>query len=1073
MVGKKLSHYTIQEEIGRGGMGVVYRAHDDQLDRDVAIKVLTPGSLSDEAAQKRFRTEALSLARLNHPNIATVHEFGSEDGIDFLVTEYIAGSMLDASLARGALPISEVVRLGTQLADGLAAAHEQGIVHRDLKPANLRLTGDGRLKILDFGLAQFAPRASEAGKTVTMTGASDVMGTLPYMAPEQLSGEMPDARTDIWSAGAVLYEMATGKRPFAGKTQALLINSILTQSPQSPRKHNAEVTAELDAVILKALARDRAARYQNAAGLRSDLTGPTAGISGPIAAGVQGGSPWWWIALAVAVMVAAAAGYLLLHRGQALKSTGANRRRTVAVMGFKNLSGNPEKAWLSTALSEMLTTDLSQGDQLRTIPGESVAMMKASLALPEADSFSRETLGRIRQNVGSDDVIVGSYVPVGDGQLRVDLRLQDAATGETLGSISEKGNESEIDSIVNKVGGELRAKLGAEPLSDAQSALVRASLPSNPEAARLYSQGLQRLRWFDALKARDLLEKATELDPNHAPTHSALAEAWSILGYDSKAKEQAKQALELSSRFSKEERELIEGRAHEVLGESAKAVESYRSLWEFFPDNVDYALFLIRSQVAAGRGEDAVRVLADLRKLNVSGADAARIDLAEASVASSLSDFKRDADLAGQAVEKGKTVGANLVVAQALALEADALERMGEAPQKTIALTNEARELYLAAGDRRAAARTLLSVGDALYDEGDYEGAKRQFEDALPVFREVGAEKSIRATEERIGNVHYSQGKLLEAKSDYEEALRYDREINDPFGLSSDYGNLANVLDGLGDLQGALKMQLDSLDAFNAIGDRRGASATLNNLGNLFVEMGNLGEARKYFDQSLAMTREIAYRRGEPYPMAGIGDTMLYGGDLAGARKQYEQTVAMCQEMKDEDFLAQQKVGLAFISLNEKKYSDGAALARDAAGQYEKTNSTNAVWAEAILARNLLAAGSVEESKIVVAKAADVAKQAAGQAPRYEVAMAEARVKAKTGKADEGRKELEAALASARKFGYRTYEYQIRLAMVEIEMASGAAAAKSQLRDLERDARAHGALLVANQARALAQGSGG
>src|SRR5580692_5711158 len=183
---QRLSHYRIMEKIGSGGMGVVYRAHDEQLDRDVAIKVLPSGSLADDAARKRFRKEALSLARLNHPNIATVHEFGSDDGVDFIVTEYIAGMTLDAKVAGGALPATDVFRLGLQLAQGLAAAHQQGIVHRDLKPGNLRLTPDGRLKILDFGLAQLAPEASEEGLTATLTNSQQVTGTLPYMAPEQL-----------------------------------------------------------------------------------------------------------------------------------------------------------------------------------------------------------------------------------------------------------------------------------------------------------------------------------------------------------------------------------------------------------------------------------------------------------------------------------------------------------------------------------------------------------------------------------------------------------------------------------------------------------------------------------------------------------------------------------------------------------------------------------------------------------------------------------------------------------------------------------------------------------------------
>src|SRR5208337_530076 len=232
-------------------------------------------------------------------------------------------------------------------------------------------------------------------------------------------------------------------------------------------------------------------------------------------------------------------------------------------------------------------------------------------------------------------------LPLGNGVLRLDLRMQDAVAGETLATVSEKGNESEIDTLVGKAGAELRAKLGIAALSDEQSAVVRTSLPSNPEAARLYAEGLQKLRLFDALAARDLLEKSVALDPGHAPAHSALAQAWATLGYDDKAREQAKRALELSPKFSREERLLIEGRAHEILAEQPAAIENYRALWQFFPDRVDYGLFLIRAQINAGRGSDAESTLADVRKLPVSDADAARIDLSDGSIAMSQSDYKR------------------------------------------------------------------------------------------------------------------------------------------------------------------------------------------------------------------------------------------------------------------------------------------------------------------------------------------------------------------------------------------------------------------------------------------------
>ncbi|HZD47881.1 MAG TPA: serine/threonine-protein kinase, partial [Silvibacterium sp.] len=559
-----MSHYRIVDQIGSGGMGVVYLAHDEHLDRDVAIKILFPGLLSDATARKQFRKEALSLARLNHPNIATVHEFGTQNGSDFLVTEHIAGTNLDALIAPGPVSTDEILRLGMQLAEGLGAAHQQGIVHRDLKPGNLRLTTDGRLKIIDFGIAQFLHQPDKLGSTETVSQLPEISGTLPYMAPEQLRGERTDTRSDIWSAGAVLYELATGKRPFAESNAAVLINAIQNRAPVPPTQLNPVLPQGLGQVILKALEKDPAHRYQSASELGADLKRLSSHTSAIPASRWKRRRLWLALAIALSVVaiVAAIGGYYFHHRNsipEAVSST-VNRRRTVAVLGFKNLSGKPEDSWLSTALSEMLTTELSQGNQLRTIPGESVAKMKLSLSLADADSFSRPTLHRIRQNLGSDDVVLGSYLPLGDGQLRLDLRLQDAAAGETLLSVSEKGKVSEIDQLVSSAGAELRAKLGIAALSPVQSAAVKASLPSNPEAARLYSEGLQRLRFFDALSAANLLKQAVALDPEHASTYSALAEAWNTLGYESRAKDQATRALALSAQLPREERLLIEGR---------------------------------------------------------------------------------------------------------------------------------------------------------------------------------------------------------------------------------------------------------------------------------------------------------------------------------------------------------------------------------------------------------------------------------------------------------------------------------------------------------------------------------
>jgi serine/threonine protein kinase/tetratricopeptide (TPR) repeat protein len=1081
MLNQTLSHYRIVEQIGAGGMGVVYRARDEQLERDVAIKVLPPGALADDLARKRFRKEALSLARLNHPNIATVHEFGSQGDVDFLVIEFIPGLTLDAKLARGPLSTKEVIDLGLQLMQGLAAAHEQGLVHRDLKPANLRITPDGRLKILDFGLAQLTPHASEQGQTVTLTKSQDVTGTLPYMAPEQLRGEVTDARSDIWSAGAVLYEIACGKRPFVQGNQPLLINAILNQSPDPPRKTDgAAISPGLQQIIFKALDKDPGHRYQSARELGVDLERLSIGsspvvvpefVDQPSAHSLP--SKRYLLAGGIALLLALAiAGYFLIHRKNppASIAPARNHRRSVAVLGFKNLAGKPEQAWLSTALSEMLTTELSQGDELRTVPGESVAQMKRSLSLPDADSFGQETLTRIRENIGTDDVVVGSYVPLADGVIRVDLRLQDTGAGDILAVVSEKGSASQIDELVGKAGAELRAKLGVAALSDVESASVRATLPSNPQAAQLYSEGLEKLRLFDALAARTLLEKAATLDPNHAPTHSALADAWSLLGYDEKAEQQAKQALDLSSSFSREDRLLIEGQYRALTKDWPGAMSSYRALWEFFPDRVDYGLLMVRAQIRANHANDAIATVAELRKLPLSKGEIARVDLAEATVAAARNDYKLQQSAAEKAAQEGIAIGANLFVAGALREEGSAWQRMGQ-QEKSQALIEQARGLYIAAGDRNGAAVCLLLTGDSIYDEGHFEQARKLFEQALPVFQETADQRHLRGTMERIGNSYYDQGNLLVGKSYYERALRIDLDLKETSNLASDYGNIANALDALGDLAGSRKMQEQSLAIFQKSTERRGEATTLGNLGGLMVEMGDPEGAKKYFEQALSIMREISFRVGEPYPTAGLADAMMMEGDLDGARQQYEAALKLSQAAHQDDHAAQVQTALARVALEEKRFGDGEALARGAIVTFDKDNAAdNGAWARAILARNLMGEGKLPEAQTLAAQALTLAQQSVSQPQHFEATLADARVKAKAGKTSEAEKELDAILISTRKSGYRAFEYEARLTQAEIELQAHSPLAKPHLAALEKDARDHGLLLVANHAAALSQG---
>ena len=274
--GQLLGHYRLIEQIGAGGMGVVFRAHDEQLQRDVAVKILPTGLFADDATRKQFRKEALAVGKLSHPNIAMAFDFGDEGGIDYLVTEYIPGVNLDQMLAQQAPPQKTVLELGIQLASGLEAAHRENVIHRDLKPGNIRVNPDGQLKILDFGLAKLV-EPIEVAETANLNTSLSLSGTMPYMAPELLRAEAADARSDIWAAGAVLYEMATGKRAFPDRQPSLLIDAILHYDPVRPSLLNPEVSPALEAVILKAMDREPDLRYQSARELKADLDSDTRG----------------------------------------------------------------------------------------------------------------------------------------------------------------------------------------------------------------------------------------------------------------------------------------------------------------------------------------------------------------------------------------------------------------------------------------------------------------------------------------------------------------------------------------------------------------------------------------------------------------------------------------------------------------------------------------------------------------------------------------------------------------------------------------------------------------------------
>jgi tetratricopeptide (TPR) repeat protein/tRNA A-37 threonylcarbamoyl transferase component Bud32 len=1077
MIGRTLGHYHILEEIGSGGMGIVYRARDSKLSRDVALKVLATGAPTDETTRRRFRKEALALSQLNHPNIATVYDFDSEGAVDWLVMELVAGNTLSQKLLFGAVAEQELTEIALQIAGALEEAHDRGIVHRDLKSSNIMVTPRGLVKILDFGLALLMPPVEDPGRTRTLSEIVGVAGTIPYMSPEQVLGDKIDVRSDLYSLGVVLYELVAGRRPYVETNEARLIDAILHRTPAPPRELNPAVSPRLEEIILKLLEKKPGLRHQSAKELAHDLRQLKTTTVPPVTHRPH--SRRWAIVAAVgvlAVLLALVGRKLLVqHRPvqTAKPSTPAVSiapRRAIAVLGFKNISGRLESDWLSMAFSEMLTTELAAGGQLRAIPGENIARMRADLALLHAESYGKETLDRIRNNLGTDLVVLGSYLAVGGSsqkEVRLDLRLQDAVAGETLALVSEKGTEAGLLDLISRAGARLRAELRVGDLTPNESEAVKASLPSNPEAARLYSRGLAKLRLFDAQGARQMIERAITLEPKHALAHAALAAAWATLGYDGKANQEARNAFDLSGQLPREQRLAVEARYRTIARDWPKAVETYKVLFTFFPDNLDYGLHLATAQTSSGNGRGTLETIDSLRKLPPPAREDPRIDLAEALAANSLSDFKRSQQAAAQAVSSGESKGARSLAAQGHLLQGQAHWKLGNL---NLALTSfeKARQLYAAAGDRWGVANSVMNRGVILSDQGDLTSARQSFEESLATYRQMGNKKGIAAVLASTAVLHRRQGDPVRAMQNYREALKIWREIDDNASTAITLNNLANLLGEQGQLAEARKIYEEALSIFRKQDNRNAVATVLGNLGDVLSEEGNPAKAKDHYEKSLAIFRETGNRSSTASKLANLGDLLGLGGDIKGAREKHQEALNIRRELGEKGAAAESQVSIALLLLQEKRFKDAEALCRLSLEEFRsEERSDDEAAARVALARSLLGQGKPVEAQNEINHARFLSKTSHNRGLQISVALAGASIQAALGKSNQAIKTLEDALAESRRAGLLRFQLEARLALGETELVGGKPeVGRSRLAVLEKEASDLGYRFISQRAAA-------
>lgn len=715
-------------------------------------------------------------------------------------------------------------------------------------------------------------------------------------------------------------------------------------------------------------------------------------------------------------------------------------RTAVAVIGFKGVSGSPESSWLSPALSEMLTTELSGSQRIRAIPGGDVARMKADLKLSDSDAHSAETLARIRTNIGTDLIVVGSYLTLGDearGRVRISARVQDTATGETLLTATEEGVEQDIVDLASRIGTRLRASLASGNLTPTEQRQLRASLPSSRESARLYAEGLVKLRQFDFLSARDLLERAVAADPQFALAHAALSDACASLGFAGNAEQEARKAYDLSGDLPREIRLCVEASYLDRTGEVEREAEVLRELGTAYPDNLDYGLSLAFAEAKAGQLDEAYATLDRLRHMPPPSPGDPRIDLAEAWFADD--EPKRKLAAATRAAQAARRKGARSLLDEALIAQGQALEWMGEIENAESAY-EEARRIRAAVGDRWGVGKASSILGALHCRNGDLEKARDSLQQSIEILREFRGTRPYEAEAlDRMGNVLMELGDLAAARRSLSESYRIIREAGD--GIRSGCMFLPD----------------------NALCD----------LAILSAREGDLTHAKQLFDQILRRARATDQGSIIAEASLGLGRVLRDRGDLDGAGRALNEADAIWTDRSFRAMASEAQLVRALVALEQGRPADAETLSRAVAGRAQSAGMRGLeASARALLAWALMARGDRGAAAAAFGRAEELSGPPLSAYQRVFVIVTLGRARAEYGDphGSDPVPSLQAAVREAQKCGFTGLLLEARLVLAGLELKQGKSApALPRLSAIERDARAKGFLLIAERARGLAR----
>jgi len=933
LLGKR---YEILALLGEGGMGAVYKAQDRELDRVVALKVIRPELAVHPEVLARFKQELILARKVTHRNVIRIFDLGEAGGTKFITMDFVDGQDLKALIkARGKLPVEEIVQILKQVCFALEAAHSEGVVHRDLKPQNIMVDQQGKVYVMDFGIA----RSVEPGG-MTQTGM--LVGTPEYMSPEQVRGEHVDLRSDIFALGLILYELLTGEMPFKADTaQASMYKR--TREPARPATEvDPNVPQFLSDVARKCLEIDPQRRYQSTSEMVKDLDAWAEGTSKAswtsAATGFFPRSFSWrkYGLMAGAVLVIAVLAVVGLRFRSKPQTQAAGPALSLAILPFHNSSGDPSLDWLGNSLAQMLSTDVGQSASLRVIAPERMSQIVSDLRILPSAMFDPSTLKHLAELSNADNVVWGQYSKSGD-QIRIDTTVQDFKHAHTA-QLTQSGSEKDLLAAVDRLAAQIRENLALSGsiIKELQGKSFKPSTNSL-RALHDYDQGVQLARQGNFLDAQKQFDAATKEDPKFALAYADLAETYLQLGQEDDAERSSQQAVGLSDNLPAAEKYLILAKRDAVLKSYPKAIEAYENLAKASPENADVLFALADLYEKSSQFDKAKDEYAKVLALDPKRVDGllmmGRVEIESGNDQSGLEYLTRAQGMAvefGNDEEKAQILQAmgvayadltkwedalrsfqdSLAIKRRLDLRkgiGDSLEMIAQAeehlgkPDQSQKDYNSALESYRGIGDKADAARVLTDHAGFYMDRSLFDKALELDKEALQIQVDLGNLNEQGLVLNLIGATYHNMARYEDARTYYQQALQLREKLNVPGDIADTVHNLAETSTKLGQYDQALQQYLRALDLRRSVGDKRSAAIESASMGTLFGYQGRYGAALSSEEDALKIFRET---KENGFWLAEIlgdyGNALAQVGRSDDAQKSLDEALTVARGLKNQ-----------------------------------------------------------------------------------------------------------------------------------------------------------------------------